>query len=137
MKVNKIISYDMSTHTYMVEVEIQDRVFFGEAKCNKLDWDNESELFGYGLASDRAMSSYYKWAIKHYKKQYKLIKNFVGAVSQYKNFDPESPTAKTVFRQLNMYQKKIDESKKMKDFYDYCIKKRIEGVKGSKTPSNS
>lgn len=134
---NKIISYDMSTHTYMVEVEIKNKIFYGEAKCSKVDWDNESELFGYGLASDRAMSSYYSWLIRHYKKQYKLIKNFVSAVTQYKDFDSTSPSARKMFRQLNMYQKKIDGAKETKGFYDYCIKKRIEGVKGSKTASNS
>jgi len=126
----KTITYNMKTHTYGVELYIDGKYFYGEARCSKEDWDDESELFGYGLATDRAMVDYYKWLIKHYKKRYKLISDFVKSLTQYKDFDPAAASTKHMYHQLNIIKKNLDMAKHFKAHHERCADVRIKSVKG-------
>jgi hypothetical protein len=82
-----------------VEVKHRGEVYRGNARCHPDDdW---SELTGCRYAEMRAEIRALKADYKEKKAACEECRKFVKAVSQYKNFDRESPSAKAMFRQLN------------------------------------
>lgn len=94
--------------TSTVIIKHKGEYFCGSAKLHPEDLENASKYTGCRFAEMRA-------EIKALKKDYKKAKasceecrKFVKACIQYKNFDKESPTAKAIFRQLNMRIKQVN-----------------------------
>ncbi len=90
-----------------VVVKMGKKQYFGSAKCHEDDaW---SEFTGCRYAEQRAEIN----ALKAYRKQKKAecenIRKFIHSLECYKDFDKESPTAKTVYRQLNKRIKEVND----------------------------
>ena len=92
--------------------------------------DDWSHIFGCRIAELRATIKVINDMIKTKRDEYKVIENFIKAVSCYKNFDPNSETTKCMYRQLN--RKKIEinrliaNKKMIKQFIKDSIKAREE-----------
>ena len=114
----------VSSETYkksgvsIVVLKYKNMRFTGKAyKHPNDDW---SEFFGCELAEIRAKIKAAKWEYNRKKEEYKNYENFVKSLECYKNFDPESPTAKVIYRQLNQRKKEL-----------YIAKSRINTLKNS------
>ena len=82
------------------------RTFIGEARLHPDDaWSN---FFGCSLAEDRAMLKLNKTLYREAKKKCDACREFVNSLTQYKDFDPDSTVAKTIFRQLNRRIKEVN-----------------------------
>ena len=92
--------------------------------------DDWSHIFGCRIAELRATIKAINDMIETKRNEYKVIENFIKAVSCYKNFDPNSETTKCMYRQLN--RKKIEinrliaNKKIIKQFIKDSIKAREE-----------
>lgn len=103
-------STDKKTGESTVTVEYKGRVFYGTAYCHPDDsW---SEFFGCSLAETRAMIKAARYELKLREEEYRICKNFIKSISCYKTFDSNSPTAKAMYRQLNMKKKAVTKAKK-------------------------
>lgn len=78
----------------------------GTAKCHPDD--NWSEFTGCRYAEQRAEIKALKDEYHQKKEACEECRKFVRAVSQYKNFDKESPSAKAMYRQLNRRIKEVN-----------------------------
>ncbi len=102
--------------------------FSGNAMLAK--GDDWSHIFGCRLAELRATIKAINDMIKTKRDEYKIIENFIKAVSCYKDFDPASKTTKCMYRQLN--RKKIEinrliiKKEMIKEFIKDSIKAREE-----------
>lgn len=90
-----------------VAIEHKGWTYWGLAR--KHPDDEWSDFFGCRLADDRATIAALKKEYKEAKEKCEECRKFVEAVKQYKNFDPESPTAKAMFRQLNRRIKAVND----------------------------
>lgn len=90
-----------------VFIEHMGRTFVGYAK--KHPEDNWSEFTGCRYAEERAEIKALKAELKKKKHDCDECKKFVTAVSQYAEFDPKSPTARAMFRQLNRRIKAVND----------------------------
>lgn len=101
-----------------VMVKHRGNKYIGKAKCHPEDkW---SEFTGCRYAHERAEIKALKEEWKEKKAACEECRKFVVAVSQYKNFDKESPTAKAMFRQLNRRIREVNklaEEISSKEFY--------------------
>ncbi len=89
-----------------VTVSHKGKKFVGLAWCHPDDaW---SELTGCRIAETRAQISALKYEHKLKKEKCEECRKFVVAVQQYKNFNPEDPSAKAMFRQLNRRIKEVN-----------------------------
>lgn len=112
-----------------VYVEHKGQIFEGVAKCHPDDeW---SEFTGCRFAELRAEKKALKAQYKEEKLKLDGIKNFITAVSQYKNFDNESPTAKAMYRQYNRRVKQLEELASKISAIDNIIKYRLEALKSA------
>lgn len=102
----------------LVDLEYQHKLFTGKAR--KHPDDEWSEFFGCEIAEIRARIKAAKYELNKKKREYKCYENFVKSLECYKNFDPESPTAKVVYRQLNQRKKEL-----------YIAKSRVKTLKES------
>ena len=110
-----------------VFVEHKGQVYEGIAKCHPDDiW---SEFTGCKFAELRAMKKALKAQYKEEKLKLNAIKNFITAVSQYKNFDNESSTAKAMYRQYNRRVKQLEELASKITAIDDVIKSRLKALK--------
>lgn len=82
--------------------------FWGIANIHPEDKEWQSERFGKDLALTRAELSAAEHMAAEARTKLKIIDNFLSNLSCCNNFDKESPTAKTVFRQRNMAAKELD-----------------------------
>ena len=100
---------DKETGFSAATVDYKGEIFFGSAHCHPDDeW---SEFFGCSLAETRATIEAAKYELELCREDYKNCKNFVSAVTGYKNFDPSSPSAKAMYRQLNRKKQAVERAK--------------------------
>ena len=95
-----ISNYIMPKQKYS-EVWVEDKgyEYVGKAKCHPDDrWSN---LRGCRIAEKRARIKAFKARYKREKERCEECRKFVRAVEQYATFDPESKSAKAMYRQLN------------------------------------
>lgn len=71
--------------------------------------DNWSEITGCRIAETRAQIKALKYEHRLKKEKCEECRKFVIAVQQYKNFNPEDPSAKAMFRQLNRRIKEVND----------------------------
>ena len=97
-KKNKLESY--------AKVKHMDHIFTGKAVLHPDDpW---SDFTGCRYAEMRGQIKALKYEYKIKKAKCEECRKFVKAVSQYKNFDKESSTAKAMYRQLNRRIKEVN-----------------------------
>lgn len=105
-------------------IEYKDKIYTGIARCHKEDaWSN---FFGYRLAETRAYIKFLKDKLKDKKIEYKAIKNFVKSIESYKTFNNDSDIAKSMYKQLNIKKKELDNLKIKIDLLKKQINKNIE-----------
>ena len=105
-------------------IEYKDKIYTGIARCHKEDtWSN---FFGYRLAETRAYIKILKDRFKDKKIEYKAIGNFIKSIESYKTFDNKSDIAKSMYKQLNIKKKELDNLKIKIDLLKKQINKNIE-----------
>lgn len=102
-----------------VVVQHLGKKFVGEAKFNPDDETGASEFAGCTYAETRAWIKAFKYELEIAKVKAEEARNFVKACECYKNFDPESSTAKVFYRQLNQREKRV------KDLTQYIEELRL------------
>jgi len=108
-------------------IEHKGQIYAGVAKCHPDDtW---SEFTGCKFAELRATKKALKAQYKEEKLKLDAIKTFMTAVSQYKNFDNESSTAKAMYRQYNRRVKRLEEIASDISAIDDVIKARLKSLK--------
>lgn len=89
-----------------VTVKYRNNYYEGRAYLHpEDDW---SEFTGCRYAHERAEIAALKDEWKEKKAACEECRKFVNMVTQYKNFDKDSPTAKAMFRQLNRRIKEVN-----------------------------
>lgn len=89
-----------------VTITYKNKIFTGIAKKNPEDtWSN---FAGLALAEMRALLKLKKYEYKQAKQRAEVCRKFVESLKQYKKFNPDSDTAKAVFRQLNCRIKEVN-----------------------------
>lgn len=83
--------------------------FYGFANLHPDDKENASEYAGCGLAELRATVKALKYERKLAKNKSDEALDFVKACEGYAKFDPESETAKVIYRQLNRRIKRVND----------------------------
>ena len=112
--------YDSKTGYSTVTIEHMGKRFFGTASLHPDDKDRASKYAGCSYAETRAQIRALKYERRLAKKEAEEFRKFVKACEQYKNWDKNSPSAKIVYRQLNIRIKKVNKladeiNKKMRD----------------------
>ena len=98
-------NYDKETGISTVVIEHMNTTFEGIAKLHPEDENVASEIVGGTYAEIRATIKALKYERKVEKEKCEECRRFLKACECYKDFDKESPTASTLYRQLN---KRID-----------------------------
>lgn len=107
MKFISSSTYKKLGFSYVTILE-KGKYYTGRAKLHSEDSKNWSEYTGCRYAETRAMIQALKYERKKKKAACEECRKFVKAVSQYKNFDKNSSTAKAMYRQLNRRIKEIN-----------------------------
>lgn len=100
--------------------------FYGIANIHPDDKKYQSESFGKDLALTRAELSAAENQLLNTKIKLKNIDAFISSLSCYKNFDKNSPTAKTVYRQRNMVAKEVAAAADRVKILKWIIKEMCE-----------
>ena len=113
--------------------------FFGNA-ITAPEEEHPSNLFGGRLSESRAVLHALQYERDLRYEEYKTISNFIKSCLNTKKFDANSPSAKVMFHQLNIAEKKYKEAKEivkslgeaiqeMIDDRDKFFKKRTKEIK--------
>lgn len=100
-------SYENGIST--VIMEHKGEYFTGIAKLHPDDIDKASEFAGGDLAESRAVIKALKYERKLLLQEAETCRKFVRACKQQKNWDNDSSTAKSIYHQLNIKIKKVNE----------------------------
>ena len=106
-------SYDRKEGLATVVVKYGNKLFVGHAKAAEADKDKANSFTGCRLAELRATKRAIKSSLTEMNKEYNTINEFVNNCLQTKKFDASSDTAKVMFRQLNILNKKIANGEKI------------------------
>ena len=88
-----------------VTLKYKNKEFTGFANLHPDDeW---SDFFGCEIAEIRAKIYAAKWELQNRRQELKNCQNFIKAVECYADFNPESPTARAMYRQLNQRKKAV------------------------------
>ena len=101
--------FDKVTGISSVELQHLGKKFVGLAYLHPDDKDKASEFAGCAYAEQRAYIKALKYERARLKEEAEFCRKFVKACSGYKNWDPESPVAKVVYRQLNRKIKAVND----------------------------
>lgn len=100
-------AYELEPRVQRVIVKHKKKFYIGEARLHP---DDEcSKLFGYRLAENRAILKGLKDTYKQKKADCEACRKFVRAVEGYAKFNPEDPSAKAMYRQLNRRIKEVND----------------------------
>lgn len=89
-----------------VIIKYKGKIYIGSATCHPED--HFSEFTGCRYAEMRAEIMALKTEYKQKKHDCEECRKFVRAVSQYAQFDPKSPSARAMYRQLNRRIKEVN-----------------------------
>jgi hypothetical protein len=101
--------YDSKTGYSTVTIEHMGKRFFGIASLHPDDKDKASKYAGCSYAETRAEIKALKYERKIAKEKAEEFRKIVKACEQYKNWDKNSPSAKIIYRQLNLKIRKVNE----------------------------
>ena len=102
-------SAEYSNGSSRVVVQYKGKNFYGVALLHPDDKEFGSEIMGCSIAEARAVISAINYELTHQRQALKACEAFVCGCTDTQRFDPESPSAKTVFRQLSVRRKYIKE----------------------------
>lgn len=121
-------SYDKTTGKAIVIIQHLGKKFEGTATVHPADIENASEYAGCSYAETRAIIKALKYERKILKEDIKVCNKFVKAIECYSKFNKEDESAKSIYKQLNIKKKKIEElTKKINDLTEgikIAVKKR-------------
>ena len=83
--------------------------FIGNAHVHPDDKEKASEYMGGAIAETRAVIKALKYERKLLKENAEVCRKFIKACECYKGWDPESPTARAAYRQLNRRIKAVND----------------------------
>jgi hypothetical protein len=101
--------YDSKTGYSRVIIEHMGKQFSGIASLHPDDKDKASKYAGCSYAETRAEIKALKYERKIAKEKAEEFRKIVKACEQYKNWDKNSPSAKIIYRQLNLKIRKVNE----------------------------
>lgn len=101
--------YDSKWGESCVIMQHLGKKFYGFANLHPDDKENASEYAGCGLAELRATVKALKYERKLAKNKSDEALDFVKACEGYAKFDPESETAKAIYRQLERRIKRVND----------------------------
>lgn len=99
--------------------------FYGDA-ITAPDEPNPSELFGGRLSEARAMLHGFQYENMVRYNEFHTIQNLVNACCQTKKFDKESSSAKVLFHQLNIAEKRYKEAREKVRLTKEGIKRMLD-----------
>lgn len=102
-------NYDSAWGESYVVMQHFGKKFYGFANLHPDDAENASEYAGCTLAELRATLAALKYERKIAKKKSDEAIDFIKACEGYAKFDPESDTAKVMYRQLNRRIKRVND----------------------------
>ena len=102
-------NYDSKDGESYVVMQHLGKKFYGFANLHPDDKKNASEYAGCGLAELRSTVKALKYERKLAKNKSDEALDFVKACEGYAKFDPESNTAKVMYRQLNRRIKRVND----------------------------
>ena len=107
----KFIDSSYTNGISVVILEHKGKKFKGVALLHPEDKkkNRESEIIGGIYAEDRAMIKALKYERQLLIQEAEACRKFITSCKQQKTWDNESPTAKTIYHQLNVKTKKINE----------------------------
>ena len=117
--------YDEETKCSITTVQHFGRYFEGKAKVSPEE-ENVSELFGGRLSESRAVLHALQYEKQIRFEEYHTISNFVKSCCNTKRFDKDSSSAKTVFHQLNLAEKKYEKVKENIKLLKKAIKEMMD-----------
>ena len=100
--------YDKLTGKSFVKIKYKGKYYLGIAKLHPDDVDKASKFAGCRFAEQRAIIKALKDELKQKRAACEECRKFVNAITNYTNFNPETPTAKAMFRQLNCRIKEVN-----------------------------
>lgn len=109
-----------------VILKTRNKEYRGYAKMADEDVPHESCIRGCRIAECRAAIKAFKDDLRIIKIEYNAINEVVQNCLQTKAFDPESPSAKVLFRQLNVVKKKKEWGEKVVEQLEAIIKEASE-----------
>lgn len=101
--------YDGAKGFSSVVMEHLGKNFIGSAHLHPDDASRASEYAGCAYAETRATIDALKYERKLLKEDAEACRKFIKACECYKGWDPESPTARAAYRQLNRRIKKVND----------------------------
>jgi len=102
-------SFNQRTGVSYVTMQHLGRKFTGVARVHPDDKHNASEYAGCSYAETRAIILALKYERNILKYEIKVCENFVKSIECYSHFNKEDESAKSIYRQLNIKRKKINE----------------------------
>lgn len=99
--------YDSVGGGSTASVEHLGKIFYGYAQLHPED--SGSNFFGCRIAEQRAEIKALKYERNKLKEEAEICRKFVQACKQYKQFNEEDPSAKSMLRQLNVKINKVNE----------------------------
>lgn len=101
-------NYSKESHRSYVLLKHLGQLFLGQAKLSPEDEDIASEYAGCAYAESRAYIKALKYERELAKEEAEVCRKFVKACASHKIWDPNSPTAKAIYHQLNVKIKKVN-----------------------------
>ena len=101
--------FDKKSGISIVTLKHLGEKFTGFSKVHPDDKDRASQFAGCTYAESRAYIKAMKYERRKAKEEAEICRKFIKACSCYKNWDPESSTAKAAYRQLNRRIKKVND----------------------------
>lgn len=103
--------YNRENGSSTVIIQHLGKKFVGDAKFNPEDETGASEFAGCTYAETRATIKALKYELNIAKNKLREAQDFVKSCECYKDFDPNSPSAKVFYRQLNRRIKRVEDLK--------------------------
>ena len=117
--------YDNESGESTVILQHLGKKFVGHSKIHPDEFDKRSEFAGCSYADMRASIQGLKYERRLLKEEVNTIDKFIKACECYNNFDPESPTAKVLYRQRNQKNKRIEKINEHIAWIERILKDRI------------
>lgn len=120
--------YGEATGVSFATIKYRGNEYTAFTKLHEEDKDKASKYAGCRFAEQKAQIKALKAELRNEKAKCDAIKDYIKSVCQYGTFDKDSPTAKAMFRQLNVRVKRVDalvdEINQMIQDYDTDIRQR-------------
>lgn len=118
-------SYNKETGVSKVIMQHLGIKFIGTAKVHPNEFNRASEYLGCSYAETRATIEALKYELELARKDAKICQNFVKSIECYSKFNSQDESAKSLYRQLNVKNKKVKELINKINNLKFCLNKDI------------